>query len=90
MSTRIHLVLTEARKARYEKAARKEGLTLSAWLREAASEKLERDTPPGLNSVEALKAFFEECSHREEGLEPDWAAHRQVIEASRGDGNPDP
>ncbi len=86
MSTRIHLVLAEAEKALYEQAARKEGLTLSAWLREAASEKLARDIPPTLASVEALRAFFRECDDREEGLEPDWDAHRKVIEASRLDG----
>jgi hypothetical protein len=90
MSTRIHLVLAEAEKALYEQAARKEGLTLSAWLREAASEKLARDIPPTLTSMEALTAFFKECKDREEGLEPDWDAHRKVIEASRLNGVPDP
>lgn len=81
--------MAEAHKALYEQAARKEGLTLSSWLREAAAEKLERETPPTLASGEALKAFFEECREREEGREPDWEAHRVVIEGSRGDGVPD-
>jgi len=90
MSTRIHLVLAEAEKALFEQAARKEGQTLSAWLREAASEKLARTTPPTLTTVADLEAFFERCNQREEGREPDWEVHRQVIEASRGDGIPDP
>lgn len=88
MSARIHLVLAEAEKALYEEAARKEGMTLSAWLREAASEKLEKDGPPKLTSAETLSAFFKECEDREDGREPDWEAHRQVIEESRRDGVP--
>jgi len=90
MSARIHLVLSEAEKVLYERAAREEGMTLSAWLREAASEKLADAIPPTLTSVEALSAFFARCIEREEALEPDWGAHRQVIEASRLDGVPDP
>ena len=86
MNARIHLVLAPAEKALYEQAARKEGMTLSAWLREAASEKLDQQGPPKLDSPEKLTAFFRECEGREEGREPDWEAHRQVMEDSRADG----
>ena len=86
MSTRIHLVLGEEEKALLEQAARKEGMTLSAWLRGAAEERLKRKAPPSLSSVADLEAFFQECDGREEGEEPDWDAHREVMEASRAEG----
>ena len=89
MSTRIHLVLGKDEKARLERAARREGMTLSAWLRKAAREKLEGAEPPALSTVEELTAFFQECDEREEGREPDWEAHRQVIETSKRQGLPE-
>ena len=58
MSTRVHLVLGEEEKALLEQAARREGMTLSAWLREAAAERLKRNPPPSLSSVADLEAFF--------------------------------
>jgi len=90
MTSRIHLVLAEEEKARLGRAARKEGMSLSAWLREAAREKLESSGPPSLTTVDELEAFFTECDLQEEGAEPDWEAHREVIQASRRTGAPDP
>ena len=90
MASRIHLVLAEEEKARLERAARREGMSLSAWLREAAREKLEGSGPPPLLTAGELKAFFAECDQQEEGREPDWDAHRKVIEDSRCAGVPDP
>ena len=89
MSVRIHLVMAEEEKARMERAAKAQGLTLSAWLREAARERLESVAPPGLSSVGELRGFFAQCDGRETGREPDWEAHRQVIEASKTRGAPD-
>jgi hypothetical protein len=88
MSTRIHLVLGEEEKALLEQAARREGMTLSAWLRKAAAEKMEKSAPPALSSAEELRAFFARCDQKEKGREPDWEAHRKVIETSRGEGAP--
>ena len=65
-------------------------MSLSAWLREAAREKLEGSGPSSLITVGELKAFFAECDQPVGGREPDWDAHRKVIEASRGAGVPDP
>lgn len=83
MATRIHLVLTEEEKARFERAAQEEGMTLSAWLREAARKRLDESDPPSLTSAGDLRGFFAECDLRETGREPDWEAHRNVIERSR-------
>ena len=90
MASRIHLVLAEEEKAVLERAARRAGMSLSGWIREAAREKLAGAEPRSLGTEGELKAFFADCDHREEGREPDWDAHRIVIEASKGAGAPDP
>ena len=90
MTTRIHLMLAEEEKALLECAARREGMTLSAWLREAAREKLMDSGPPSLATASELTSFFADCDRREVGREPDWDVHRKVIDASKGAGAPDP
>jgi len=84
MTTRIHIPIDEADKARYGTQAEREGKSLAAWLREAAEERL-RASSEGrdLRTRDALEGFFEECDARETGAEPDWAEHRKVIARSR-------
>ena len=83
MADRIHLVLDPAEKERFRAAASREGKNLSAWLREAAEERLAASqTERGLRTPEDLAAFFRRCDERELGREPDWEVHRQVIERS--------
>ena len=65
-------------------------MSLSAWLREAAAEKVGRSEGHSLSSAGELKEFFRACDEREKGEEPDWEAHLQVLEASRRQGIPDP
>ena len=83
MPERIHLVLDPAEKERFRAAAVREGKTLSAWLRDAAEERLAIAVRQrGLSTREDLEAFFRRCDQRESGREPDWEAHRKVIERS--------
>jgi hypothetical protein len=57
-----------------------EGLSLSAWLREAARERLEKsDAGSAIHSVEDLRVFFKACDEREPGQESDWDEHLEVI-----------
>ena len=86
MKTRIHMVLDLATKARLEAAARGAGISLSAWLRDAAEEKMMAGASGPLASADELRAFFEACDQREAGHEPDWEAHRRVIEKSATSG----
>lgn len=83
MSTRIHIVVDEAEKERFRHRAERRGLSLSAWLREAARERLEREeAPAALDTVEELDTFFRACDERETGTEPDWEEHLRTLERS--------
>ena len=89
MTDRIHLVVREEEKERYRRSAEQAGLTLSEWVREAAREKLARESRR-LDTVEDLRSFFAECDarHENEGPEPDWEHHKQAVEDSIRSGLP--
>jgi hypothetical protein len=87
VTERIHIVVGRTEKERYRRLAAREGKTLSEWLRAAAREKLEAATrDAGLPDEEALRLFFDECDAREQGREPDWESHLEVMTRSRGTG----
>ena len=84
MAERIHILIDAGEKERYRRMAEKEGKTLSAWLRDAAEEKLMwAEGREELGSREELRAFFDACDRRERGREPDWEDHLRVIGRSR-------
>jgi len=81
MSLRIQVILDEEEAARIKSQARKESKSMSAWLREAGMEKLERSTGKDrLDTPEDLNAFFASCDKRERGEEPDWEEHKALIQ----------
>jgi len=81
MSVRIQVILDEEEAARIRSQARKESKSMSAWLREAGMEKLERSRSKSpLTTQEELNRFFEQCDEQESGTEPDWEAHKALIE----------
>jgi len=86
MSVRVQVVLDEIEREAFRQAAANDGLSLSDWLRRAARERLEQHREPALSSAEDLRAFFQDCDEREQGLEPDWQQHRAVIEESKARG----
>ena len=59
--------------------------TSRAWLRAAGRERLAKASErPGMQTTEALDAFFQQCDEREKaGREPDWEEHLKVIASSR-------
>lgn len=83
MTSRIHILVDEADKARYRQQADREGKSLGAWLREAAEEKLLASATSVIRDAADLDRFFEACDERERGPEPDWLEHQRVIERSR-------
>jgi hypothetical protein len=86
MSVRVQVVMDEVERERLRRAAEREGLSLSDWLRRAARDRLRSMEARKLSTVEDLRAFFEECDGRERGTEPDWQEHLAVIEESKASG----
>ncbi len=82
---RVQLVIPDEDRDRFVYQARRENMTLSAWLRDAARHRLEqqqRSDP--FESPEDVEAFFRWCDSLEElSSEPDWSEQRRVIESSR-------
>ena len=86
MSTRIQVVINEIEREAFRRAALREGLSLSDWIRRAARDRLKASGPAKIQSVRELRTFFEVCGKREIGNEPDWRDHRAVIEESQTSG----
>lgn len=82
---RIDFFVTEPDKARYQRQAQRERKSLSAWLREAAEQKLVAATGSARFTLADLRRFNAECDNREKGnQEPDWPEHRRMIAESKG------
>jgi hypothetical protein len=89
MAVRVQVILEEEEKELFQSQARREGLSLSAWLRRAGEESLSaRKVSSRIDTVEGLRAFFASCDQREKGHEPDWDEHLAVIEGSKRRGAP--
>jgi hypothetical protein len=88
MATRIQVVVDEAEREAFREQAEREGVSLSAWLREAGHRRLQQ-ARPRLDTVEKVRAFFASLPERE-GVEPDWEEHKEAIARSRIEGLPEP
>lgn len=80
----IHLIVSEPDHTRYAAAARREGLTLSAWLRAAAADRLDRraGAEPFRTEDDVWRFFAEHDAETGFGTEPDWEQHLDVMHAS--------
>lgn len=81
---RIQVLLDEEDVESFRQLARRNGQSLSAWLRAAGREK--RAAQAGaerLGSRRELERFFDQCDRREAGREPDWQEHLEVMARSR-------
>ena len=88
---RIQLVLSDGDRERYIYHAKREEKSLSAWLREAAQEKIDKNTKDDQRpfaSAEEVRAFFRECDAMNEGYGPelDWEEYKKIIEDSKIEG----
>ena len=84
---RIQVLLGEQEREDFRRMAKRRGMSLSAWLREAGREKAaEVDSEQRIDSKQALRDFFSRCDGRERGREPDWEEHREVIDRSKRSG----
>jgi hypothetical protein len=84
---RIQVLLDPGEKEQFRRLAQERGLSLSAWLREAALTRAVGESQAlRLRSPRALRAFFAECDVREVGREPEWEEHLDVLETSKREG----
>ena len=82
---RFQLLMSDEERERFAYQARIEGLTLSAWLRAAAHERLKvrQGLIPFSFQVES-DDFFSACDRLEgDETEPDWEQHLDTISYSR-------
>ena len=82
---RVHITIPDEERDRFVHQARSEGMSLSAWLRLAAWERLrEHRTVPTFSSVEEIESFFDSCDSLEgPEIEPEWEEHLKIIRESR-------
>ena len=86
MAVRIHIVIDEREREAFRARATAEGVSLSEWMRDAARERLARERPATISSVDDLDRFFADRRESEPGAEPDWEQHVLVMERSRRGG----
>lgn len=94
---RVQMVIPDADKYRFVHQARREGMSLSAWMRAAAHERLAKRQKKvkRFQTAEDVRAFFERIHahddrENEPEREPDWEEHLAVINESKMKGLPKP
>ena len=82
--SRIHFIVKETAKVRYEDQARREGKSLGKWLREAAEEKLAASGSQRF-TVEQLRDLAARCDelHPAGAREPDWPDVKRLLVETR-------
>ena len=85
---RVQLVMPDGDRERFVDQARREGMSLSAWLRAAARERLEaRQSVKLFESPQDVEEFFRSCAALDgPETEPDWSEHLRVMSESRAIG----
>ena len=85
---RVQLVMPDDDRERFVDQARREGMSLSAWLRAAARERLEaRHSVTLFESPQDVEEFFRSCAALDDPeTEPDWGEHLRVMSESRAIG----
>lgn len=83
---RVQVLLDEGEQEHFRQQAEREGLSLSAWLRQAGQERLRSRRVRRLSTLRELREFFRAVDAREKGREPDWDEHLAVIDRSRTSG----
>jgi hypothetical protein len=83
---RVQVLLDEGEQEHFRQQAEREGMSLSAWLRQAGQERLRSRRGRRLSTLRDLRDFFRAIDVREKGREPDWEEHLAVINRSRSSG----
>lgn len=89
MGNRVQVILDHAEREAFRAQAEREGLSLSAWLREAGRSCLAGRQRPVIDDAASLRTFFAGLADRDAGEpEPSWDEHAAVIDTSRRSGQP--
>lgn len=82
---RVQLIIPDEDRDRFVHQARLEGMTLSAWLRAAAEERLrEKENLKPFASSADVRDFFLTSDERDSGSpEPDWEEHLETLRKSK-------
>ena len=82
---RVQLVIPDEDRDRFVHQARREGMTLSAWIRSAAHERLrQQQRESAFEGTADLEEFFKTCDALGGPVqEPDWEEHLVLINESR-------
>ncbi len=88
---RIQVLTDDAEREAFRAQARREGRSLSDWLREAGRQRLQQAQQSRLRTPEDLDGFFAQIDarHGDAVREDDWEVHRARIERSQRRGLPD-
>ncbi|MYB35827.1 MAG: hypothetical protein F4Y26_00225 [Gammaproteobacteria bacterium] len=83
--TRVQLIIPDDDHLNYVRQAQREELTLSAWLRAAAQDRLQRMRRTARFETQAdVRSFFAECDRIEgPAREPEWEDHLATMRESR-------
>lgn len=79
------MILSDEEREAFRQQAAAEQMSLSNWLRQAGLKQLQAQRQKPIHTVADLREFFAALP-QEDGREPDWNAHLQVIEESRRSG----
>jgi hypothetical protein len=82
MGSRVQVVLSDEEREAFRQQAAVEQMSLSNWLREAGLKQLDAAQQRPIRTAEELREFFA-SRQEDQGSEPDWAAHLQIMEESR-------
>ena len=88
-SKRVQVILSEDDVALFQESARKQGQSLSAWLRQAGRERLDRiEQTARFETADEVRSFFDRCDAEPDSAdrEPDWEQHERVIAESKTNG----
>ncbi len=82
---RVQLIIPDKDRDQFIHQAKIAGQSLSAWLRAAAHEKLQRErSARKFGSVEEIRAFYNACDASADlDREPDWEEQKKVISQSK-------
>ncbi len=87
---RVQLIIPDEERDRFVDQARREGMTLNAWLTAAGWDRIrEQQRVKPFESPADLQAFFVACDALEgPEREPEWEHHLEAIATSRRGGAP--